>query len=62
VARALRIAVPSVALTRSLHRDLVYFFPAVLSDGFDALELDRVRIESFLQSVVSDEEVAHSDV
>ena len=53
------------------HRDPVrLFFPAVLGDDLDALELERVRVDSFLEAldlvdrepVVSDEEVAHGDV
>jgi len=52
-------------------RDLVRFvFPALLGDRLDALELERVRVDPFLQAfdlvdgepVVSDEEVAHGDV
>jgi len=33
-------------------RDLVrFFFPAVLGDRFDALELERVRIDAFFQAL-----------
>src|SRR5258708_6107745 len=52
-------------------RDLIrLFFPTVFGDRFDALELERVCIDAFLEavdlvyceSIVSDEGVADGDV
>ena len=34
------------------NRDLVrLFLPAVLGDGLDALELERIRVDAFLQAL-----------
>ena len=52
-------------------RNLVcLILPAILGDSLDALKLERVHVDPFLQTldlvdgepVVSDEEVAHGDV
>jgi len=69
---------PTIELRRDGHlvlldvaRDLVrLFLPALLGDRLNVLELERVRVDPFLEAldlvdgepVVSDEEVAHGDV
>ena len=54
-----------------VHCDLVrLLLPALLGDRLDALELDRVRVDPFLQTLdlvdgkplVPDEQVAHGDI